>query len=64
VIDSDGRKVGLVQRVLGDRETGAFEGVVVAANITAPAVRVPQSAISAIGGGEIALSVRGAELAQ
>jgi len=64
VIDSEGRKVGLVQRVLGDRETGAFEGVVVAASIATRAVRVPQSSISAIRDGEITLSVRGAELAQ
>jgi hypothetical protein len=64
VIDSDGRKVGLVQQVLGDRETGAFEGVVVAASIATPAVRVPQSSISAIRNGELTLSVRDAELAQ
>lgn len=62
VIDADGKKLGLVQRVLGDRDTGAFEGIDVAANIATAAQYVSAPSVSAIVGGEVKLSVRGAEL--
>lgn len=63
VIDTDGMKVGLVQRVLGDRDTGEFKGIDVAANSTTPTMRVPPSSISVIDAGEVKLSVQREELA-
>jgi hypothetical protein len=62
VIDADGMKVGLVLRVLGDRDTGAFEGVEVASGIETATLQVPTPAIATIAAGEIKLSVHGAEL--
>jgi hypothetical protein len=62
VIDADGVMVGLVQRALGDRDTGAFEGVEVASGIETATLQVPMSAIATIASGEIKLSVRGADL--
>jgi sporulation protein YlmC with PRC-barrel domain len=64
VIDTDGMKVGLVQRVLGDRDTGEFEGIDVAVNSATPTIRVPPASISVIDAGEVKLSVRRAELAR
>jgi hypothetical protein len=64
VIDTDGMKVGLVQRVLGDRDTGEFEGIDVAVNSATPTMRVPPASISVIDAGEVKLSVRRAELAR
>ena len=64
VIDTDGMKVGLVQRVLGDRDTGEFEGIDVAANSATPTMRVPPASISVIDAGEVKLSVRRADLAR
>jgi len=63
VIDADGLNLGLVQRVLGDRDTGEFEGIDVAASITSPTLRVPPASISMIEAGEVKLSVPAAELA-
>lgn len=62
VIDADGTKVGLVLRVLGDPDIGAFDGVEVASGIETATLRVPTSAIATIAGCEIKLSVRSAEL--
>jgi hypothetical protein len=62
VIDADGMKVGLVLRVLGDRDTGAFDGVEVASGIETATLHVPTSAVGTIAAGEIKLSIRGAEL--
>lgn len=62
VIDADGRKVGLVQRVLGDRDTGELEGMEVAAGIGSSTLHVPRSSIAAIAAGEVKLSVPGADI--
>jgi len=56
-------KVGLVCRVLGDRDTGEFKGIEVAANSATPTMRVSPASISVIDAGEVKLSVQRAELA-
>ena len=58
VLDSEGVRVGAVQRVRGDRETGAFEGLDVDPGIASAFVRVPARAVATIGAAEIRLSVR------
>lgn len=62
VFDRDGVPLGLVYRVCGDRDTGAFEGVDIAPSVASAGVHIPPSAIAAIGRGEIKLSVAKAEL--
>jgi hypothetical protein len=63
VLDSDGICVGFVQRVHGDRDTGAFDGVEIASNLMTATFAVPAASVSAIEAGEIRLSVSRAEVA-
>lgn len=62
VLDCDGASVGPVNRVLGDRGTGAFEGIEIDTGIGAQPLIVPAAAVAAIGLGEVKLSVTRAEL--
>jgi len=62
VVDSDDVHLGVVQRVRGDRATGAFEGLDVDSSIASGLLHVPAGAVAGIGAGEIRLSVRRAEL--
>lgn len=62
VIDAAGMKVGLVVRVLGDRDTGVFDGVDVTSGIETATLRVPGSSVARIAAGEIRLAVSGADL--
>jgi hypothetical protein len=62
VTDADGLIVGRVERVLGDRDVGTFDGLEVAARVDAPAVRIPARWISAIDAGEVRLTVHRADL--
>jgi len=62
VRDCDGTKLGLVQRVRGDRDTGEFHGLDVTSDIASAIVQVPPAAVALIDAGEVGLSVRGSEL--
>lgn len=62
VLDRDGARVGQVQSVRGDRETGVFEGIDVDPSIASGLLHVPARAVARIGAGEIRLSVRRDEL--
>lgn len=62
VLDCDGASVGPVNRVLGDRGTGAFEGIEIDTGIGARPLVVPADVVAAIGLGEVKLSVARAEL--
>jgi hypothetical protein len=64
VTDADGLIVGRVQRVLGDRDIGLFEGLEVAAHVDAPVMRIPASWIAQISGGEVRLTVHREDLGQ
>jgi hypothetical protein len=63
VLDSDGICVGFVQHVHGDRDTGEFECVDVASNVTTRTFSIPAASVSAINAGEIRLSVSRAQAA-
>lgn len=63
VRDCDGVTVGLVQRVRGDRDTGALDGLDVSPGIASAIVRVPAAAIALVDAGEIRLSVAAGDLA-
>jgi hypothetical protein len=62
VVDRNGRRAGVVGRVRGDRDTGAFEGLELVAPLDAAVVCVPGHAIAAIGVGIVTLSVEAAAL--
>ena len=62
VVDNEGETIGLVQRVHGDRDTGAFECVDVASSVTSAMISVPAASVSAIAAGEIRLSCSRADL--
>lgn len=62
VLDRDGASVGPVNRVLGDRGTGVFEGIEVDTGIGARPLIVPADVVAMIGLGEVKLSVARAEL--
>jgi hypothetical protein len=62
VLDRDGVNLGLVDRVLGDRGTGEFEGLDVGASISSRPLRVPAGVVAEIDEGEVKLSVTRAEL--
>src|SRR5205814_856536 len=55
-------QIGRVDRVLGDRGTGEFEGLDVGASISSRPLRVPAHAIAEIDAGEVKLSVTREEL--
>jgi hypothetical protein len=57
VLDRDGVCVGFVQRVRGDRETGAFEGVDVASSLATRGFDIPAGSVSSVEGGEVRLSI-------
>ncbi|HEY2372763.1 MAG TPA: hypothetical protein VGH82_09465 [Gaiellaceae bacterium] len=56
VVDSGGTRVGVVVRVLGDRATGVFDGLDIAAGVESAGRRVSPKEIAAIRRGEIQLS--------
>jgi hypothetical protein len=58
VTDADGMGIGRVERVLGDPDIGAFEGLEIAPHNDAPAMRIPASWIAKISGGEVRLNIR------
>lgn len=62
VLDRDGASIGPVNRVLGDRGTGVFEGIEVATGIGSLPLIVPAHAVATIGLGEVKLSVTREEL--
>jgi len=62
VLDPAGVRIGNVIRVAGDRDTGEFEGLEIAADVGDAGVFVPEAAIAAIGRGEIRIHATRAEL--
>ncbi len=62
VLDREGVNLGPVDRVLGDRGTGEFEGLDVGASISSRPLRVPAHAVAEIDAGEVKLSLTRAEL--
>jgi hypothetical protein len=62
VVDCQGVNIGPVERVLGDRGTGEFEGLDVGADIAKPLLRVPARAVAQIDVGEVRLSLPSDEL--
>lgn len=62
VTDSGGRRVGFVQRVLGDRSTGEFWGIEVNLGPGRPDLAIPPGVVETIRPGEVVLSVHHDEL--
>jgi hypothetical protein len=62
VLDRDGVNLGPVDRVLGDRGTGEFEGLEVGASISTRPLHVHSDVIAEIRTGEVKLSVTRKEL--
>jgi hypothetical protein len=62
VTDADGLAIGRVERVLGDPDIGAFEGLEVTTHDDGAGMRVPASWVSGIGGGEVRLTARREDL--
>lgn len=56
VLDATGTRVGVVVRVYGERSTGEFEGLDIAADVTSAGRHVTPDEIAAIGRGEIHLT--------
>jgi hypothetical protein len=57
VLDSSGQRIGLVQRVRGNRATGEFGGIDVNVGTGRADLFVPPAAVAVIRSGEVALSV-------
>jgi hypothetical protein len=63
VFDREGTSLGLVLRVHGDRDVGAFEGIDIGSSLATATLTIGAASVSAIKAGEVRLSITRNELA-